>query len=159
MTMVTVTNKEQMQTLERQNEKRNEIVRTFRKYARLGLVEASLNPIQIYKKIDVLCSSRRTKLDMLAVFDTLRLLTLAGEEETLLAVKSVYFAGKAHRLTKSERGRRVCDLATNQFCDDRTVYRRLRKARELYESVREKEGLILDGTYSERFRFEGKSNL
>lgn len=32
------------------NEKRNEIVRIFRRYARLGLGECGLNPIQVYKK-------------------------------------------------------------------------------------------------------------
>ena len=145
-----------MVDVENQNAKRDEIVRIFRKYARLGLSDCNLNPIQIYKKIDVLCTSRRTKLDMLAVFDTIRLLSLKGDEETLLAIDKIYFAGKAHRLTKYERGRRVCDLASNQYCDDKTVYRRLKKARDVYEKVREREGLILDGVYSDRYKFQEK---
>ena len=143
-----------MTEIENQNKKRDEIVRVFRKYARLGLSEGNLNPIQIYKKIDVLRSSRRTKLDMLAVFDTLRLLSLRGEEETLVAINNVYFSGRDYRLTRFERGRRVCDLASNQYCDDRTVYRRLKKARDMYEKIREKEGLILDGVYSEKYKFQ-----
>lgn len=131
------------------NEKRNEIIRAFRKYARLGLLENDLNPIQVYKKIEIACYSRRSRLDMLAVFDTLRLLELNGDEDTLIAIYGVYFEGKAYRLTKREAGRRVFELAMDQYCDSRTVYRRLEKARNLYERIREKEGLILDGIYSE----------
>lgn len=130
------------------NDKRNEIIRVFRKYARLGLADVGLNPIQTYKKIDVLCASRRSMLDMFAVFDTLRLLSLGGDEETVEAIRRVYFAGKAHRLTGKEMSDRVSRVAEAQFCDDRTVYRRLEKARSLYEAVREREGLILEGEYS-----------
>ena len=137
-----------------QNDKRNEIIRAFRKYARLGLSETHLNPIQIYKKIDILCASRRNKIDMLAVFDTLRLLELNGDDDTLDAVYSVYFEGKTYRLNKFERGRRVIAVANEQYCDGRTVYRRLEKARNLFEKVREREGLILDGEYSEKFNFQ-----
>lgn len=126
-------------------EKRNEIIRIFRKYARLGLDSPRHNPIQIYKKIDVLCVARRSKLDMFAVYDTLRLLELNGDEETLKALRSIYFEGRAYRLTKYEMGRRVCALANELYCDDRTIYRRLEKARELYEKIRSREGLINDG--------------
>ena len=37
------------------SEQRNEIIRVFRKFARLGLDSERLNPAQIYKKIDVVC--------------------------------------------------------------------------------------------------------
>ena len=124
---------------------RNEIIRIFRKFARLGLANERLNPIQVYKKIEILCASRRSRLDMLAVYDTLRLLTLNGDDETIEAVFRVYFDGMAYRLTKQEKGARVIRLAQTQHCDDRTVYRRLEKARTLYIKVREREGLILDG--------------
>ena len=68
---------------------RNEIIRIFRKFARLGLANERLNPIQVYKKIEILCASRRSRLDMLAVYDTLRLLTLNGDDETIEAVLRV----------------------------------------------------------------------
>lgn len=129
-------------------DKRNEIIRAFRKYARLGLLDLDLNPIQIYKKIEVLCVSRRSRLDMFAVFDTLRLLELDGDDDTIEAIYAVYFEGKAYRLTKRESGRRVFEVAHEQYCDSRTIYRRLEKARTIYEKVREKEGLILDEKYS-----------
>ena len=129
------------------NEKRNEIVRIFRKYARIGLADARLNPIQAYKKIDILCTSRRNKLDMLSVYDTLRLLFLDGDEETLEAIFRVYFSGRQYRLSGRDTSERVARLAKEQYCDDRTVYRRLEKARKIYERVREREALILDGEY------------
>lgn len=60
------------------NDKRNEIIRVFRKFARFGLDSELLTPIQVYKKIDFLCASNRARLDMLAAYDTLRLLWLDG---------------------------------------------------------------------------------
>jgi len=133
------------------NDKRNEIIRVFRKYARIGLLDCTLNPIQTYKKIDMLCVSRRSRLDMLAVFDTLRLLELDGDHDTLNAVFGVYFEGRAYRLTKHETGQRVCEIAREQYCDGRTIYRRLERARALYERVREREGLLLDCGIQENF--------
>ena len=123
---------------------RDEVIRIFRKFARLGLAKERLTPIQVYKKIDLLCVSRRSKLDMLSVYDTLRLFELNGESEVLLAIDRVYFEGNAYRLTKQEKGARVMSLARELHCDDRTVYRRLERARQFYARIREKEGLIGD---------------
>ena len=129
------------------NEKRNEIIRVFRKFARLGLDSEMLNPIQVYKKIDVLCVSRRSRLDMLSVFDTMRLLWLNGETEIIESVRRVYFEGKAYRLTKYDIGTRVLSLAQSNHCDERTIYRRLERARAIYERIREREGLINDSPF------------
>lgn len=129
------------------NDKRNEIIRVFRKFARLGLDAEQLTPIQIYKKIEILCASRRSRLDMLSVYDTLRLLWLYGEDEIIEAVRCVYFDGRAYRLTKYDISARVLTLACENHCDERTIYRRLQRARDIYEKVREREGLILDGAY------------
>lgn len=127
-----------------QNDNRNETIRIFRKFARLGLVGRKMNPIQIYKKIEILCASRRSRLDMLAVFDTIRVLELNGEDEALYALFAVYLEGIGYRLTKNEISRRISCVARDQFCDERTVYRRLEKVRDLYERIRKKEGLITD---------------
>lgn len=124
------------------NEKRNEIIRVFRKFARVGLCHQELNPIQMYKRIDILCSSRRLKIDMLAVFDTLRLLAVDGEEEVIEAVYEVYFKGAGSRLTQKEISRRIKRISEDQFCDVRTVYRRLERARQMYLRVREREELL-----------------
>ena len=123
-------------------DKRNEILRAFRKFARLGLDNENWNPIQVYKRIEVLCFSHRSRLEMLAVYDTLRLLWLDGEIETINALRDVYFAGKAYRLTKHDISARVLAIAQENHCDERTVYRRLEKARILYEKIRERDVLI-----------------
>lgn len=123
---------------------RNEIIRIFSKFARLGFANERLNPIQVYKKIELVCISRRSRLDMLAVYDTLRLLRLNGEDEILKAISEVYFESTSYRSTKHERGAYVLRLATNEHCDDRTIYRRLERARALFEKIREAEGLIED---------------
>ena len=127
------------------NEQRNEIIRIFRKYERLGLSSKGLNPIQIYKKIDVLCVSRRSKLDMLAVFDTLRMLALQNDTESLEILYRVYFCCPEYRLTKIEMGRRVALCARETFCDERTVYRRLERIRKICFQIRQQEGLLWDG--------------
>ena len=125
-------------------DKRNEIIRSFRKFARLGLDNELLSPIQIYKKIDFLCISKRSRLDMLSVYDTLRLLWLNDEKSTIEAIKSVYFDKKAHRLTKHDISTQVLSLAQENHCDERTIYRRLERARQIYEKIREREELLLD---------------
>ncbi len=127
------------------DDKRNEIIRTFRKFSRLNLDNERLNPIQAYRRIDALCSSRRSKLDMLAVHDTMRLLLLGGEERVCDAVRAVYFADGSCRLSRNEISRRIARAALEGYCDERTVYRRLERARELYSSLRKCEGLLWDG--------------
>lgn len=126
------------------NEKRNEIIRSFRKFSRLGLNSHDRNPIQTYKKIEILCSSRRARIEMLSIYDTLRILCLNEETEIIEAVERVYFEGNAYRLTKHEISTRVLSLAHENHCDERTIYRRLERARNLFEKVREREGLITD---------------
>jgi hypothetical protein len=86
---------------------------------------------------------------MLAVYDLLRILELNGERDTIDAIRQVYFYGKNYRLTKTELGGRVSAFAREKYCDDRTVYRRLEKARDMYEKIREKEGLILDASFGD----------
>ena len=74
-----------------ENDTRKEIIRVFRKYERLGLSREGLDPVRAYKRIEVLCFSRRGKLDMFAVYDTMRILHLMGEEDVIRAVREVYF--------------------------------------------------------------------
>ena len=130
------------------NEQRNEIIRVFRKFTRLGLDSERLNLTQIYKKIDILCVSRRARLDMLAVYDTLRLLWLNGETEIIEALECVYFGGKEYRLTKYDISSRVLALANENHCDERTIYRRLERARNLYSKIRERENLLDSQSYN-----------
>ena len=121
---------------------KEEIARNFRKYARFGLDRRGLDPLRVWKIIDVCFASQKNKFDMLAVLDTMRLLELNGEGDCAEAVRDVYFATATHRLAKNEISRRVCRHAFENYCDERTVYRRLARAREVYRKVREREPCV-----------------
>ncbi len=126
-------------------EKSTETVRIFRRYARLCVGCERLNPIQMYARIEVLCASRKSRLNMLAVYELIRRLELYGEDETLGAFSAVYLADGSHRVSGADISYRVRLYAAEHFCDERTVYRRLERARGLYKSIREREGLLWDG--------------
>ncbi len=109
----------------------------FRNYARLGL--AGCESI-----LDVICRLRgmcrdSSLLDMLAVFDTLRLLELSGDKDSVCAVKEVYFATAKSRIKVNVISYRIRRLACELHIDDRTVYRRLQKARKLWVLLRSNE--------------------
>lgn len=111
--------------------------RAFRNYARLGL-GCSRSAIDIVCKIRGICSDSAA-LDMIAVFDTLRMLEFLGDKIALRAVKDVYFATAKTKLHSNEITLRIRRLADEAHCDDRTVYRRLKKARDMWEFIRAKE--------------------
>lgn len=109
----------------------------FRSYARLSLCNCN-SALQVLCRIRGICGDSAA-LDMIAVFDTLRLLELDGDTLALRAVKDIYFATASKRLRAGEITLRVRRLAWEQSCDDRTVYRRLEKVRRVWEFVRERE--------------------
>ena len=111
--------------------------RAFRNYARMGLA-CSRSAIDIVCKIRGICGDD-TALDMIAVFDTLRMLEFLGDKIALRAVKDVYFATAKAKLHSNEITLRIRRLADEAHCDDRTVYRRLKKARDMREFIRSKE--------------------
>ncbi len=109
----------------------------FRNYARLGLAQSE-------SLLDVICRLRgmcrdSTLLDMLAVFDTLRLLELSGDLDSVRAAREVYFATAKKRIRVNEISYRIRRLADELHIDDRTVYRRLKKARDLWALLRSNE--------------------
>lgn len=119
----------------RKDIKQERAVGAFRAYARLGLCrEESI--LGVICRIRGICGDR-TALDMIAVFDTLRLLEIAGEDLVLRTVKEIYLYPYTYR--KNELTYRVRRLADELHCDDRSVYRYLKKARELWLLLREKE--------------------
>ncbi len=111
--------------------------RAFRNYARMGLV-GSRSAIDTVCKIRGVCSDSAA-LDMLAVFDTLRLLEFLGDMIALCAVRDIYFATAGSKLHSNEITLRIRRLADEMHCDDRTVYRRLKKARDMWEYLRARE--------------------
>lgn len=111
--------------------------RAFRNYARLGLTE-SHSVIDTVCKIRGICTDSAA-LDMLAVFDTLRLLDHLGDKIALRAVRDIYFATAGSKPHSNEITLRIRRLADELHCDDRTVYRRLKKARDMWEYLRARE--------------------
>ena len=108
--------------------------RAFRNYARLGLC-GSHSAIEVICRIRGACSDE-AGLDMLAVFDTLRLLEAAGEKDSLMAIKEIYFSTATERLRANEISLRILRLSHELHCDERTVYRRLERVRSLWHSLR-----------------------
>jgi hypothetical protein len=111
--------------------------RAFRNYARLGLV-GSRSAIDTVCKIRGICNDSAA-LDMLAVFDTLRLLEFLDDMIALRAVRDIYFATAGSKLHSNEITLRIRRLADEMHCDDRTIYRRLKKARDMWEYIRAQE--------------------
>ena len=111
--------------------------RAFRNYARLGLV-GSRSAIDTVCKIRGICRDSAA-LDMIAVFDTLRLLEFLDDKIALRAVSDIYFATARKKLHSNEITLRIRRLADEVHCDDRTVYRRLKKARDMWEYIRARE--------------------
>ncbi len=109
----------------------------FRDYARMGLSRCS-SALEVVCRLRGMCRDA-TALDMLAVFDTLRLLELSGDTETVRAVREIYFATARRRIKQNEITLRIRRLADELHIDDRTVYRRLQKARELWHFLRNSE--------------------
>lgn len=109
----------------------------FRDYARLGLC-ASGSALDTVCRIRGLCSDEEA-LDMLAVFDTLRLLEASGETLALRAVRDIYFATAKKKPHANEITLRIRRLSDEVHCDDRTVYRHLQKARDLWHFLRSRE--------------------
>lgn len=111
--------------------------RAFRRFSRFGLDRRGLTVFEVYEVIVGVTSCRAAALDMLAVYDTLRLLSASGQEEAARAVRAVYFRGAAQRPHKNDVTYRIRRLAFELHCDERTVYRRLETARRLYTTLRD----------------------
>ena len=109
----------------------------FRCYARLSLHNCN-SALRVLCRIRGICGER-VALDMLAVFDTLRLLELSGDALALRAVREIYFATAKKKIRANEITLRVRRLAYEEHCDDRTIYRHLEKSRRVWYHVRSQE--------------------
>ena len=72
---------------------------------------------------------------MLAVADTVRLLSAQGREDVCRAVELVYFRPVHGRLHARDVTENVLYAARVLHCDERTVYRRLALARALWRRI------------------------
>lgn len=112
------------------------IIASFRKYSRLGLANERLSPFDAYDRIRGVCKNKSDALDLLAVYDTMRLLRISNKTEVIKAVYAVYFGSLGKKPKKNEISDRVLRHATENYCDERTVYRQLEYARKLYLMLR-----------------------
>ncbi|NLW73881.1 MAG: hypothetical protein GX057_03160 [Clostridiales bacterium] len=107
----------------------------FRRYAEYGLDRRRLDMFEIRDAIRGCCSGQ-SAYDMLAVYDTLRLLEAIGQKECADAVRAVYFAGGGRRPRRNDVTFRVRRHAYERNYDERTIYRQLRRAKEIYRLLR-----------------------
>lgn len=112
------------------------IIASFRKYSRLGLANEKLSPFDAYDRIRGVCKNKSEALDLLAVYDTMRLLRISNKTEVIKAVYAVYFGSLGKKPKKNEISDRVLRHATENYCDERTVYRQLEYAKKLYLMLR-----------------------
>ena len=103
----------------------------FRRYARLGLDRKEMKVFDAYRLIRGVSKSENEALELLGVYDMMRLLSLT-DNESAEAVRAVYFSGGGRTPKRNQTGMRVLRFATEHSCDERTVYRRLHAAKELY---------------------------
>jgi len=99
-------------------------------------------PGEICRRIEgVLGTRTQLCIDVMAAGECLFILEVLGETEVLLAVREIYvkpFSKSPLRtVTKNEISMRVLRFATENHLDERTVYRRLRRARELWHRTRD----------------------
>lgn len=80
--------------------------------------------------------SRALKLDLIAVIDTLNILSRSGKDYICRAVYAVYFIAPGALLRKGEINSRVIKFATSNYTDERTIYRWLKEARLLCADFR-----------------------
>lgn len=111
--------------------RRDEAASAFRKYARLGLDRGTLKTFEAYQRIRGVSKNDDEAAKLLGVYDTMRLLSLT-DEESAKAVRAVYFADRGKRPAKNQTSERILRFATENHLDERTVYRRLKSAKELY---------------------------
>ena len=113
--------------------KNNNAIAAFRKYARYGYDKVTVNIFDICNIALGATSGKNEAAELVAVYQTLRALEYSGRAETADAVRAVYFRYASRPLKKNEIAWRVRRFAVEGYMDERTVYRHLRVAKELFE--------------------------
>ena len=112
------------------------IISAFRKYTRLGLANDRLSPFDAYDRIRGVSKSHEEALDLLAVYDTLRILKISGKSDIVAAVYAIYFDAINRKPKRNEISLKIIRSAYETHCDERTVYRQLQYVRKLYKLLR-----------------------
>ena len=111
------------------------------RYSRLNVSSGCVDPLETFRRIDGMCgSNREVALDLLAVRDLIMILKLQNDLLTLNVLNEIYFepfARKTQRLLdRNEMSYRILRFACENHIDERTVYRKLQKARTIWCKVR-----------------------
>lgn len=108
------------------------VVSAFRKYARYGYDNADFSIFEISDVARGAASNMLSACEIIAVYETLRTLEFTGKCETADAVRRVYFGYPERPLKKNEISWRVRRFAFEKHMDERTVYRHLKIAKDLF---------------------------
>ena len=104
---------------------RDYVVAMFRFYSELG--QPNQEQIQNLKtKL-----STAAILDLIAVDDTLHLLSESGDDFTVAAVKEIYFIQPTKPLQRNELSERVVKFSLLHFVAERNVWHELKRARRI----------------------------
>ena len=110
-------------------------------YARLGGAAGCDTPFDVYKRIEGAAPTKSLALDTWAVYECLRMLDMNGCCEEIRALREIYFLPFSRdldmRINRRMITELVCRFAADNYLDERTVYRRLHKARRLWLRIRE----------------------
>ena len=118
--------------------KNYDCVSAFRKYARYGFDKAGLDIFEICDLARGAAPSQESALALVAVYQTMQMLECHGRKESADVVRAVYFSYPNRPIKKNEISWRVRRFAHESYMDERTVYRHLRAAKELFLNFYEK---------------------
>lgn len=113
----------------KKNNVRDYVISAFRYYARMG--EPSETEIKNLKNI-----STAERLDLSAAAAMLEKLSAQGDVSSIAAVREIYFFEPDRKLRHNELSQRVIHYALNNYTSDRTVWRSLKRATNIFIELR-----------------------
>ena len=112
---------------------RKRIARIFRRYVRLGLGRGGLTPHEVCGRIWGYCGDVETAKDVFAMWETFRVLEIEGRRDAIVAFFCIYVRRDAWR---DDTDTKILKYSFDNFCDARTVYRRLSYFENKYTALR-----------------------
>ena len=118
----------------RKNRQRRELSRIFERYFRLGLHKSRADVFCVCRRIEGACGSLSAAKDVFAVWELCRMLKLENRVEELETFEKIYLNNI--KRCDNDISNRVITYAEHNFCDPRTVYRRLAYIEKTYYKIR-----------------------
>ena len=109
-------------------------------YVRIGAYVECANPFEFTKRLEGACGKNKSlAADLWTVYQTLFLLRMQNERDVLQAIYSVYFQpfckAASKKELKNEISYRIRRFAIENYVDERTVYRWLKRARDIFFKI------------------------